>query len=60
MNRGATNRAGSIKTMIHKNPVKTGLAEKPEDYKYSSSRNYVYGDQTVLKVNVEYAGVRIV
>ncbi len=29
---------------IHNNPVKAGLVEKVEDYKYSSARNYVYND----------------
>jgi len=27
-------------TYIHQNPVKAGLVEKPEDYLYSSVRNY--------------------
>ncbi|MFT4857763.1 MAG: hypothetical protein ACI9UV_003263 [Algoriphagus sp.] len=25
---------------IHDNPVRTGIVEKPEDYLYSSARNY--------------------
>ncbi len=44
---------------IHNNPVEGGLVLKPEDYKYSSARNYVYGDQSVLEVDTEYAGVEI-
>ncbi|SDA48852.1 hypothetical protein SAMN03080617_00681 [Algoriphagus alkaliphilus] len=27
-------------TYIHENPVRAGLVEKPEDYLYSSARNY--------------------
>ena len=26
---------------IHSNPVRTGLVEKPEDWMYSSARNYM-------------------
>ena len=33
---------------LHSNPVKALLVEKPEDYKYSSARNYILGDQSVL------------
>ncbi|WP_262713337.1 hypothetical protein [Algoriphagus aquimarinus] len=25
---------------IHENPVRAGIVEKPEDYLYSSARNY--------------------
>ena len=38
---------------IHNNPVEKGLAIKPEDYKYSSARNYVYGDHSILAVNTQ-------
>jgi len=44
---------------IHNNPVKAGLVEKPEEYKYSSARNYVCGDHSVLSVDTDYAGVEI-
>ncbi|HSF56283.1 MAG TPA: hypothetical protein VLA71_21175, partial [Algoriphagus sp.] len=27
-------------TYIHENPVRAGIVEKPEDYLYSSARNY--------------------
>jgi len=37
---------------IHHNPVKAGLVVRPEDYKYSSARNYVFGDHSVLDVIV--------
>ncbi len=44
---------------IHNNPVEAGLVLKPEEYKYSSARNYVYGDQSVLEVDTGYAGLEM-
>lgn len=41
---------------IHNNPIKAGLVWKPEDYKYSSARNYLLGDQSVLFVNTDVVG----
>jgi REP-associated tyrosine transposase len=35
---------------IHNNPVKAGLVLEPEDYKYSSARNYIRGDHSILFV----------
>ncbi len=32
---------------IHKNPVKAGIVEKPEDYLYSSARNYADMDNVI-------------
>ena len=43
---------------IHNNPVKKELVLKPEDYRYSSARNYVNGDDSILTVDTEYAGIR--
>jgi putative transposase len=37
---------------IHNNPVKAGLVSKPEDWRYSSAKNYVYGNDHGL-INVE-------
>lgn len=42
---------------IHKNPVKSGLVLKAEDYKYSSARNYAFNDHSVLEVNTELGGI---
>lgn len=42
---------------IHKNPVKSGLVLKAEDYKYSSARNYVFKDHSILEVNTELGGI---
>jgi REP element-mobilizing transposase RayT len=44
---------------IHNNPVKAGLVIRGEDYKYSSARNYIKNDQTIIKVDTEYGGVEI-
>lgn len=39
---------------IHNNPVEAQLVKNPEDYKYSSSRNYILGDQSVLNVYTDW------
>lgn len=44
---------------IHNNPVEAGLVRRPEDYKYSSARNYVSGDNSVMFVDIEYAGIEV-
>lgn len=36
---------------LHNNPVKSGFVTKPEDWKYSSARNYL-GDQSVLEIDI--------
>jgi putative transposase len=36
---------------IHKNPVKRGLVDMPEHWRYSSARNYLYEDHSILRVN---------
>jgi putative transposase len=41
---------------IHNNPVKAGLVDRAEEYKYSSARNYVLDDHSVLFVDTEWAG----
>jgi hypothetical protein len=42
---------------IHNNPVEAGIVRKPEHYKYSSARNYVYGDHSVLEVDISIGGI---
>lgn len=44
---------------IHNNPVEAGLVRRPEDFKYSSAGNYIKGDQSVLFVDTNYAGIEI-
>jgi REP element-mobilizing transposase RayT len=36
---------------IHLNPVRKGLVEKPEDWKYSSARNYLLNDESIIKID---------
>jgi len=36
---------------IHHNPVRAGLVEKPEDYKYSSYNNYYLNDYSIIKID---------
>ena len=40
---------------IHFNPVKAGLVENMIDWKYSSARNYYCGDNSIIKVNIDYS-----
>ncbi|MCL5028869.1 MAG: hypothetical protein M1480_07590 [Bacteroidetes bacterium] len=44
---------------IHNNPVEEGIVSKPEGYKYSSARNYVYGDQSLLEVDTFSAWIEM-
>ena len=39
---------------IHYNPVKADLVKEAEQYKYSSARNYILGDQSVLYVETTW------
>lgn len=36
---------------IHRNPVKRGLVERPEDWRWSSFRAYAYGEAGPVRVN---------
>ena len=44
---------------IHKNPVKAGIVESAEKYKYSSARNYVNNDHSIMLIDTLYAGTEI-
>ncbi len=44
---------------IHNNPVKAGIVSRPEDYIYSSARNYISEDHSIIKVNTDMLGVII-
>jgi putative transposase len=35
---------------IHRNPVKRGLVERPEDWAWSSFRHYVTGESGVVEI----------
>jgi REP element-mobilizing transposase RayT len=39
---------------IHNNPVVAGLVKKPEDHLYSSARNYILGDHSILRVETNW------
>ena len=36
---------------IHQNPVKAGFVNNPEDWKYSSARNYGLDDDSILEID---------
>jgi putative transposase len=36
---------------IHYNPVKIGLVDRPEDWRYSSARNY-FGQDALLEIDL--------
>ena len=38
---------------IHRNPVKRGLVEQPEQWKWSSFRSYLYGEPGPVRVNFQ-------
>ena len=38
-------------TYIHENPVRRGYVDAPEHWRYSSARNYVLGDHSVMRVD---------
>jgi putative transposase len=39
---------------VHRNPVRAGLVEKPEDYVYSSYRNYVFDEEWLIEIDREW------
>jgi len=38
---------------IHNNPVLKGFVERPEYWKYSSARNWLLDDDSIIKINRE-------
>ena len=36
---------------MHNNPVRKGFIESPEDWKYSSARNWIQGDDSIIKID---------
>ncbi len=43
---------------MHRNPVKRGLVEKPEDWKWSSYRHYLTGIEGVVEIESEWTGAK--
>jgi putative transposase len=39
---------------IHRNPVKRGLVEKPEDWAWSSFRHYANGETSVVEIESQW------
>jgi len=39
---------------IHNNPVKAGFVEQPELWEFSSARNYILGDHSLMSVSVDW------
>ncbi|MFQ5677416.1 MAG: hypothetical protein ACE5G1_16125 [bacterium] len=37
---------------MHDNPIRKGFVEKPEDWLFSSARNYVVEDHSIVKVEL--------
>ncbi|MCK5740175.1 hypothetical protein KAH55_13385 [bacterium] len=35
---------------MHQNPVRKGFVSKPEDWLYSSARNYFFDDNSIIEV----------
>jgi putative transposase len=40
---------------IHFNPVKAGLVKKPEDWEFSSARNYYLDDYSLIEVSTDWS-----
>ena len=54
---GEPGRHGTLITKldyIHNNSVKAGLVEYSEDYRFSSARNYIMDDHSVIKVKTDW------
>jgi putative transposase len=43
---------------MHRNPVKRGLAERPEDWLWSSFRHYLYGEEGIVEIESEWTARR--
>lgn len=39
---------------VHRNPLRAGLVEKPEDYVYSSYRNCVFGEDWLVEIDRDW------
>lgn len=37
---------------LHENPVRKGFVERPEYWRYSSARNYLMDDHSIIQVDV--------
>jgi putative transposase len=39
---------------MHRNPVKRGLVENPEDWRWSSFRQYAFGEKGLVEINAAF------
>jgi REP element-mobilizing transposase RayT len=39
---------------LHRNPVRAGIVDKPEEYTYSSYRNYVYDENWLIEIDQDW------
>jgi putative transposase len=39
---------------MHRNPVRRGLVEKPEDWPWSSFRHYLYGEEGIVEIESDW------
>jgi len=39
---------------IHNNPVKAGFIDLPEQWEFSSARNYILGNHSLISVSVDW------
>ena len=39
---------------IHNNPPKANLVKKPQDYVFSSARNYLDGDNSIINIDMDW------
>lgn len=53
----AKKRVGKLR-YIHRNPVKRGLVEKPEDWEWSSFRHYFTGKPGIVEIESEWTARR--
>ena len=48
---GERKRIEKLRSM-HRNPVKRGLVQEPEQWKWSSYRSYALGEESRVKINL--------
>ena len=40
---------------IHNNPIKAGISGRPEDYPFSSARNWLLGEPGIITIDKDYS-----
>ena len=44
---------------IHRNPVRAGMVSAPEDFPYSSYRNYEFDDATLIEIDKDWLPIHV-